>query len=278
MMNNNTINNFNYSNDFDDVREPIQSRYDTLIDNQMEDFEMFKNKILLDETIDNDIKQVLINSRKDEIDKYYENSKYNIENAYRSNLISLLIIKLKEDKFNIIGYGQKEYLLNQINKWIECKIPKIILGSGTLYELIELIDSIKSVYNYFEEIKIKNIFEPKNMDDYILYSDTMNLIKADSIKYEQMRLDEEEKKIKLIKFKKNLLETLIFNLNKLSFIDEEANCLKNELKIPITKFLELKTNYLEVEEYLGRRTIRFINSIRITEDKKENIMNLIKIV
>jgi hypothetical protein len=276
-MNKNT-NNFNHLNDFDDVPEPIQSRYDTLIDNQMEDFEMFKNKILLDKTIDNEIKQILINSRKDEIDKFYENSKYNIENTYRSNIIRLLIIKLKEEKFDIIGYGRKEYLLNQINKWIEGKIQKIILESETLYELIELIDSIKSIYSDFEEIKIKNIFEPKNMDDYILYSDTMNLIKADSIKYEQMRLDEEENKIKLIKFRKNLLETLIFNLNKLSFIDKEANCLKNELKIPITKFLELKTNYIELEEYIGKRTIRFINSIRITEEKKENIMNLIKII
>jgi hypothetical protein len=276
-MNNNT-NNFNHSNDFDDVPEPIQSRYDTLIDNQLEDFEMFKNKILLDKTIDNDIKQILINSRKDEIDKFYENTKYNIENTYRSNIIRLLIIKLKEEKFDIVGYGRKEYLLNQINKWIEGKIQKIILESETLYELIELIDSIKSIYSDFEEIKIKNIFEPKNMDDYILYSDTMNLIKADSIKYEQMRLDEEENKIKLIKFRKNLLETLIFNLKKLSFIDDEANCLKNELKIPITKFLELKTNYIELEEYIGRRTIRFINSIRITEEKKENIMNLIKII
>lgn len=154
-----------------------------------------------------------------------------------------------------------------------------------MYEIYELIDDIKNIRNDIDVLKIKNIFKPKNENDYISYINTMEMIKSQSIKEEQERINKKleidrlkEEKNTQIKTRQNMLEILFINLNKLSSIDIKTKSLKNELELPINKFIELETEYVELDESLGEKIIKFINSIRMIKENKEKLLNLIKII
>ena len=158
-----------------------------------------------------------------------------------------------------------------------------------------MIDEIKFVRTDFDDLKLKQIFEPKNSDDYICFIDTIEIIKLQSIKEEQERINkkmeqkrleeeeaekkrlEEEKKNKLIKVRKELVEVLIFNLNKLSLIDKETKQLRENVIIPINNYIELISDYIEIpSDDILTQFVKFINSIRIIKETKEKILNLIK--
>ena len=70
---------------------------------------------------------------------------------------------------------------------------------------------------------------------------------------------------------------LILNLNKLSTYDKETKQLKGIVLSPINNYVELITDYIEIsnDETLTQ-FVKFINSIRIVKDVKEQILNLIK--
>jgi len=277
------------NNDDDNIRKPIPTITDILIGNDTDEFEKFKYTILSDKLIDNDMKQIIIQSRKEEIEKFDKKSKKNIENAIRSSIIAPLIIRIKDINYNKINLNQKEYLIQQINKWVDENIQIIKLESDTLYEVYELIDMIKIIRSDIDEEKLKNIFKPKNYDDFVCFVDTIEIIKTQSIKEEHERInkklekkrleekEEEEKNIQ-IKIRQNLLEILILNLNKLCTFDIQIKSLKKELELPINRFIELETENIELEKSLGEKINKFINSIRIIKENKEKLLNLIKII
>lgn len=309
-MNNTIVNNNNQTiqneydfenNDFEyddeeNISIPIPSKFDILIGNEMEEFEVFKRSILSDKSIDQNIKQILIQSRMEQLEKIESKTKINMETAIRSGIVSILIVRLKNDTYTNIGIEQKKYLINQIDKWIDGKIQVIKLESEILFELYELIDTIKIMYPNVDDIKIKNIFEPKNLDDYLNFIDAIEQIKIQSIKEEQERINkkiekekieeelkkikEEEEEIKNIEIKKreSQLNVLIFNLNKLSFLDIHTKNLKIDLEVHINKFIGLETNYIELKYELYEKICKFINSIRIDKENKQQILSLIKIV
>ena len=71
-----------------DVRKAIPVKKDILINNSPEEeFEEFKRQILQDKTIDKDIKEIMIQSRKEIIFNYINSNKFNPEVASKSNLI-----------------------------------------------------------------------------------------------------------------------------------------------------------------------------------------------
>lgn len=270
------------------IRDPIPSTSEILLDDGINNFVEFKKSILDDNTIDNDMKQILIQSRLDAIKKFNDESKSNIEKAIRVGKISILTVKLKSDKYCKINTVQKEHVLKKIDKWINGTIKTIKLDSEILYEINELINEIKFVRTDFDDIKLKQIFEPKNSDDYICFVDTMEAIKIQSIKEEQDRInkkieqkrleeEKEEKKTQIIRVRKELVEVLIFNLNKLSLVDKETKLLKENVIIPINNYIELITDYIEISNNeILTQFVKFINSIRILKETKEKILNLIK--
>lgn len=279
----------------DDIRAPIPSTSGILLDDGTDDFIEFKKSILADNTLEPDMKQILIQSRLDTIKKFEAKSKSNIEKAFRAGMVSILMVKLKSNEYCKINTIQKEQVLKQIDKWIDGIIKTIKLDSEILYEINGLIDEIKFVRTDFDDIKLKQIFEPKNPDDYICFIDTMETIKLQSIKEEQerinkkmeqkrleeeaekKRLEEEEEKNQIMIVRKELVNVLILNLNKLSLIDKETKELKEIVIIPINNYIGLITDYIEIPSNdILTEFVKFINSIRIVKDVKEKILNLIK--
>lgn len=278
-------------NNYDDVQihEPIALKKNILINDDEDDFEIFKQSILSDESIDNDMKQILIQSRKEQLDKIELKSKQNIEKAIRLNIISPLITKLKDNTCFELNNEQKKYIINQISRWTDGTIQKIKLESETLYALIEIIVIVKSTRVDMDDVKIKKIFEPKNQSDYLSYVDMIEEIKTQSIKEEQERinkkiekakLEEENNKAKMekIKFREEITRELIMNLYRLGSIDAETKILKSNLVLPLDKFIKLEIEYIEMSQELFLQTQKFINSIRITKENKENILKSIKIL
>ncbi len=239
----------------------------------MDEFENFKNSVMLDNSIDKDMKEILIQSKKEQVEKQ---NKKSIENALRANLVALLIVKLKT--YNKIELNQKKYLIEQIENWIYGKIISIKLETDTLYELNELIDQIKLSQQNIDDIKIKKIFEPKYLDDYLCFIDLMDQIKMSSIKEEHEKIEKKETmKKNEIANRQKLLEIVIHNLNKLSCFDLEIKKVKIDIEPSLNEFLNLKTTHIELEQDVGEKLIKFIKSIRIDNENKELLLQTILI-
>lgn len=279
------INDLNNMEDFDNdnIRAPIPTMVDKLISYNPEDideFEIFKQKIELNDSIDPDLKEIMIQSRKDSIDKFELKSKSNIEKIMRANIICCLSAKLKLNSNNNTGITQQEnsFILFKINEWIDGNIKTIKLNSNTLYQLFQIIDIIKNERQNINSIEIKNIFEPEDYFDYISLVDTIKIInkKIAEEKIEKKKLEEE--KLDKIKFRQELLSLLMLNLNKLSLFDNKIKTIKDEIEPIINKYINLEIEYIELNNESSENLIKFLNSIRISRENKDNILKLLKII
>ena len=289
---NNDIDNFN--DNFDDVRQPIPTITEKLIDDVNDNFEEFKRQIMSDNSIDNDLKEVIIKSRQEYIENFENKSKKNMERGFRSGLIVPLIIKIKSPEFKNIPEEQKSIILNNIDKWIDGYIQIVELYAEPMYQIFELIDDLKKSNKIIDSSKLKNIFIPKNYDEYIDLVNTMDIIKTQSIKEEEDRknreqeeirlLEEEVKKIKelenikilQIQLREDKLSVFKFNLNKISLIDHETKILKEHLDLPLKNFINLESEFIILDIEIATKFIKFLNSIRIKKEDKEHLINLCK--
>lgn len=296
---NNDINNFNndfnnFNDNFDDVRQPIPTITEKLIDDVNDNFEEFKRQIMSDNSIDKNLKEVIIKSRQEYIENFENKSKKNMERGFRSGLIVPLIIKIKSPEFKNIPEGQKSIILNNIDKWIDGYIQIVELYAEPMYQIYELIDNLKKSNKIIDSSKLKNIFIPKNYDEYIDLVNTMEIIKTQSIKEEEDRKIREHEKIRLleeevkkinelenikilqIQLREDKLYVLKLNLNKISLIDLETKILKEHLDLPLKNYINLESEFIILDIEIANKFIKFLNSIRIKKEDKENLINLCK--
>jgi hypothetical protein len=301
----NTINKMKQSrnylnNDFDEdeVRQPIPQKTDCLIGNVIDinnenEFEMFKNQILMDNSLDSTMKQIIIDSRSDFIKRQKQKIEENTQKILKINLIVPLQIKLKDVGFNKISTENKEKILLLIDKWVDDKINLISLDSESLYQLYELVDQI-GLEKKIKTEKIKNIFAPTNPDEFIELIEMMEIIKNQSIQEENKRIQKElelkkiqeeneikQKELELLKIQEinsrnEHVKLLLFNLNKISGYDCEIKNLKNNLESPVDKYCNLETDQILLNDNVYTNTIKFIKSIRMGLQDKETLLNICK--
>ena len=301
----NTINKMKQSrnylnNDFDEdeVRQPIPQKTDCLIGNVIDinnenEFEMFKNQILMDNSLDSTMKQIIIDSRSDFIKRQKQKIEENTQKILKINLIVPLQIKLKDVGFNKISTKNKEKILLLIDKWVDDKINLISLDSESLYQLYELVDQI-GLEKKIKTEKIKNIFAPTNPDEFIELIEMMEIIKNQSIQEENKRIQKElelkkiqeeneikQKELELLKIQEintrnEQVKLLLFNLNKISGYDCEIKNLKNNLELPVNKYCNLETDQILMDENVYTNTIKFIKSIRMGLQDKETLLKKCK--
>ena len=288
LLEQNDNNDDNYDYDDDNVRSPIPSKINCLTDNIVidDEFSKFKQNIIHDETIDEDMKEIIIMSRLEFIGDHENKIKENAEKTNRINLIIPLKIKLYEDdsNFNKIAYDKKEKIINLIDKWINKKINHIELESESLYYLYELIDLMgieKKITNIQE---VKNIFFPSDPDDFIDFVEIINLIKTQLITEENNRIIKELElkefeifKIKEIESRQNNIKLLELNLTKISIFDSRIKNLKEKLDEPIKKYYDLEIDKIILSNDIYEETIKFINSIRINHQNRELIIKLFEL-
>lgn len=265
----------------ENIRKPIPSFTEKLINDEPDDFEKFKQQIMSDDSIDPSMKQVIIQSRKEFIDNQENKTRTNAEKVIRVGLTAPLIVKIKSQQ-NLI-FGKK--ILEQIDRWVDGKIQLIKLDSEPLFMIYEFIDELVNQKKIIESNKLKNIFAPQNPDEYVEYLDMMEVIKTQSIREEEERIKRENEKKEMnerndkeIRLRETKLSVLNFNLNKLGSIDKEIYELKKQLTEPIGRFISLQTNLIELDLETGEKLIKFLNSIRIKKEDKDMIISLYKIV
>lgn len=278
--------------DEDDIRPPKPTYEDKIIGDGYEDFEKFIQQIMSDNSYDDSMKQIIIQSRKEFIDNFDNKIKLSSEKAIRSGIIVPLIIRLKDESLNSLTEQQKQFLLNQIDKWIDGLVQFIELESELLYLTFELVEQIEQIEQLSNEnrivnvnvIKIKNVFVPKNYEEYLELADMMEIVKTQSIIEEQQRINkenvirkEEQEKIELMKKQRELnLAGLYFNFNKMCSIDQTTRLVKDKLQHSLSNYKNLQTDLIELDSEQVEQLIKFIGSIRISKDDKEKIINLIK--
>jgi len=256
----------------DEIRKPIPVKINKILDDE-DNFEIFKQNILSDNSIDYNTKQIIIESKKEYLENKCKKEIFNIKKTKRINKIAPLIIKIKET--NVIL--DKDIILKKINEWLEAKISLIELDTENLYKLYELINSINIIVD--KKYELKKLFSPINQDEYIEYIEIMDTIKN------QILIEEKNKEIKklellFIEEKKNTritnIKQLTINLNKLSIFDSKIKIIKEELEIPINKYINLETDFIEISKELYKNTIEFINSLRFDKESKEKIIYILK--
>lgn len=286
-------NEYGYVSDEENIRPPIPVKMDRLFSSDsQEDLKTFIQDIMSDKTIEPEMKQIIIESRREFILKEESKAKKRAEIAHRQGILNPLIIKLKDANITKIIPSQKENILIQFYRWINIEIDLIDLESDQLIQLFELIDEMSESNILPFHTDIKNIFIPSNPIEYAELVEIMHIIKAQSIQDEEDRLKKiqaeeeaiklEELKIKELEEKKNMLKDsrinqvnlLLINLNKLAGFDPKIKNLKTQLEIPISLYLGLETESIMIESELYQKTIQFINSIRIRKEDKELILSI----
>lgn len=255
-------------------QEPIPVYEDKLLGDNQDEFELFKQEIMNDQSLDNNMKQAIINSRRDFIISHEDKFKESAERTNRISMVAILITKLKQDKLSGLNYEQKSHILNQIDKWVDGTIKQIRLEPEQLYLLYEFIEEI--------DAKLKEIFTSYNPNEYAEYVSMMDAIKAQSIEDEKRRKAKElenkqkqEAKELETKSREKKISQLITKLNKMSIYDNELKELKSQLDIPIEEFTKCNTEYILLNSEIHTKLMNFISKTRFTQDEKEQILSCV---
>lgn len=279
--------------DDDNVRAPIPAVRMRLVDNNVnnnnnnvfgdETIEEFEERIMNDPNIDEDMQEIMIQSRREFLEKanqfnqanrinkstkssavseLYDNDNFNNELIERAGKISGFVIHLK----NFKNKPLRVKLENKLQDYMNSSTDIIKLDNEEYIEYDEFFNNIE--LDSDNRDYIKKIIIPKNPDAFEEYKKIIEKSKEDYLFLEKKN---EEKK------SRSDLSNIIYGyINKLSGIDKNIMELKYKLEEPINSYNNLRTNFIFLESNVYSDFIKFINSIRILPQDKITILNLIK--
>jgi hypothetical protein len=249
------------------IRPPIASIKSKMLDNN-NDFNEFKSTILNDDTIDDDMKRIMLQSRKEYIDNFNKKITFNNIIAEKSELFKTFSIKFNQlIHSNNILKEYKKNIENKINKYIDGEIKNIILDFEEYYEVINIIDTLEEV----QKNKLLDVFKVRDEDEYNNYKMIIELSRKDFQDQENKKKIKEEEKLRRHEF----LSTLINELKRLSNFDSDILILKNKLELSIEKYLNLQTDNIEIKsDDIFKDLIRFIKNNRACKNKYDEIIIL----
>lgn len=284
------------------IRAPIPVKMGKLLDDdedEEQEFEIFRIGIMNDSTLDNYIKQALIESKRESIDKK-KNSK-----LIKEKKIEKIrpFIDLLNSKFDELASETREILQKKIYNWVdstESENSQIQLNSEIMYNIFDFIDSIEEKETNKEralsieklKYKIHTIFVPYDISDYIEYCKLMEGIKIKSKLDEEERLEnvrrqeelkrqeelerqeEEERICREINLRTELFSQFKIILNRIALCDKNIETIKNQISISIDQFIQLEINQIELEPEIYTNLNKFICSIRIDKKIKEELSKI----
>ncbi len=276
------------------VRKAIPAQKSVLVLDPIQEFEEFKREILSNNKIDKDMKQIMIQTRKEFIQNHQKETKFNPSIASRSNLILELEKKLTSyspDYINInidndigvdfnLDIQTVKTIQLQIKKWIDGKISEIPIDYESCWKIIFLIGKL----NIKEDAKqeIINIFIPDNQELFEEYAIMMNQIiykhklkKIEQLKQLELEQFKKEQNEKEIAQRKELVKLLVEPIVKLGFYDKKILELKEELEEPINNFISLTTEKIVLSNELENKLKHFVKSVRIAENIKNQINSIL---
>ncbi len=219
----------------ENIRPPIASYRDRLVEE--EPYNIFENRLLLNEDIDEDLMQVILESRKEYLDKQ---EKKNNQEELISNKVNENKIVLDEliNIINLLSNIQiKNRLKTRIDRYINLESENIVIEFDIYDEIIEHINNNYKCDNKDDIIKLFICDNEEERQNYL------NLLELSKKTYE----NEEKQK----KEKEEIEEKQILELNR-----------RNELFLKINLKLSSLSNF-DKNIFRIRIVIFFLRIIRI---------------
>lgn len=285
-------------------KENVNQQSTNLIDNQIlfkeeNEYINLKKKIMSDNTIDNQMKSILLQSKKE----YLDNLKKKINSQNDSNIkqdlnglnlspeLNDLLREFNKKCLKSNNYkNHKDLLLKKIINYNEKKIDVIYLEFEMCWDIYKIINN--KIFDLNKKKKLFELFKPSNEEEYNNYVKIIEISKREhekklkkekeenlkiKEKEKMIKINEEKKKIEIINRKK-VISILQNHFNKLSFCDDEIKQIQNESNDSIIKYLNLETEFIQLDNQLHSRFNKFIDSVRISPEEKKYLLMSINVI
>lgn len=279
----------------DDVRKPFASKNICLTDDN-ENFESFVERIRMDNSIDQEMKYIMIESRKEQLAKnqFIHDSAIKIVKPIQNNNHDYLKKVDSISKLSIFQNILKKLMLKPEiplgNKILNVKMERDYIFFEKIYDAIKInikmyskgnieriyvendiyiniIDFIQTNQRFNDETKdiLIKIFITNNPNAYEEY-----LVRETNNKQKESLLNE-----KILRHK--LIEPFLSFIKKIGKLDNKILTSYDLLTDSINNYLELNSDKINfnTDQYVNFNTI--INSMRISNDNKQKISELINI-
>ncbi len=246
----------------DDVRAPIPVRQMNLMDPLgSESLEHYIDRINRDNTIDPEMKKILIKSRKE----YMGLDDSPVDSSVFSN--QLIVRAGKFCKFTSVlskNIQLKIKILGRVNDFLSLKLDKIRLEPAEYLETIELVENNDMGSSNLEYIKSVVIpIDINALEEYKLIIELSKKEEADRI----------AKNLE-IETRQNIVSVFMQYINRLQKFDKQIELLYQELEPSINNYTSLQTEKVIFEPDTFVKYNKFIGSVRIKPEHQEMFTSL----
>lgn len=262
----------NKNNEDQEYRAPLPIIRTNLMMGDMPKLSEYIREINERDDLDDDMKQIMIDSRKEYLELNRPDLIDNIINHCEDTNIDISqnsVIKRANDIVNFVSkidsITNKNFVTNiknKLNDYVSCKKDFIKLDPENyiIYEnILPSLDLDSQTLNYIGKIIVP--YDIQLLEEY------KTAVELSKIEFEKT---EEIKKIK--EQRRNILQIMLTPMAKILKFDPNANELYKQLLPLINSYIELEIDQIKVEQNLLNKTINFIDSVRINDEQR----NLIK--
>lgn len=246
----------------DDVRAPIPVRQMNLMDPLgSESLEHYINRINRDNTIDPEMKKILIKSRKEYMgldDSPVESSVFSNELIIRAGKFCKFTSELSKN------VQLKIKILGRVNDFLSLKLNKIRLDPAEYLETMELIENKDMGSSNLEYIK--SVIIPIDINALEEYKLIIELSKKEEAERLARNLE--------IKSRQYIVSVFMQYINRLQKFDKQIELLYQELEPNINNYTTLQTEKVILEPETFIKYNKFIGSVRIKPEHQEIFTSL----
>jgi len=254
----------------DNIRAPLPNQRINMFDPyDGESIEDYVSKINNDNNIDSDMKEILIQSRREFLGlNKVDNIAEQIDISYLNNEIIIRASKISPIAELITSNPElKSILVDKLDKFINVTTDFIKLEPPEYIKVFEIIE--KAEFDNETCQYLNNIIIPYDL----------NSLNEYKIILEKTKREHEElisKKL-LIENRYKDVQIFINYLNKLSKFDQTVNILAKNIEPYIKKYIQLETDIIKLDNGLDTEVKKFIRSIRIKDTDLIIISNLFQL-
>lgn len=243
----------------------------------LKEFNEFKAKIRKDSTLTQFEKCALINKKREKME---ENIRRQEDGRIRVQSIVDLKIRLSNPKIEKIKPSWANDILEKINIWERNPLGSITLDSESLYDILKMIDE-SNTCSAETKLIVSCIFRALDWKHYREYSTMMDDVMKQSVEDEkrlaEQKLFEEKRESEIQNMmieRHNLLESLIYQMDRISAYDPNVFTLGNAVADSLNYYLNLRTEKLEINTEFYDQFILFVKSISLANKLQNRILEI----
>jgi len=255
------------------VRPPIPIYNDRLINDE---YNILEDRIGVNDELDDILQQAILESKKAYLDKCEE--KKNYKNMMKDRIDEN--IKLLIELLDIINLLENSFIKNsikiKIEDYINLENENIVLEYDIYDEIIEHINNNYKSDNKEEILKLLVCDDEEERQNYLNLLELSKQTHEEEEKQKKEKEEIEKQQILELNRRNDLFLKINLKLSSLSNFDKNILELKKRIEPKIKDFLDGKTSKLNLNEDDTTNFISFLDSIRIENERKIEILKLIE--